>query len=89
MLVYNLSVHYDSFIRCFDLRAYNMIKEEKIHEGQVTSIDISRDDLYTLTCGKDSLCRVWDNRVGFGKVLYQLSHDDFRVNDIINLILII
>ncbi len=75
-----ISAHHDSFVRTFDLRTYHLVDETRVHNGQVTSVDLSQDEQYVVTCGKDSICRVWDRRVGFNKVLYSLSHDDFRVS---------
>ncbi|KAL0481104.1 autophagy-related protein ATG16 [Acrasis kona] len=74
------SAHFDSCIRMFDLRSYDLVREiTKAHESQVTSINISRDDLYLVTCGRDSVCKVWDARRSYEPV-HVLSHPDYKVN---------
>ncbi|KAL0485831.1 tipD [Acrasis kona] len=74
------SVHHDSHIRTFDLRSFNKLEEHKVHNGQVLSVAISADDRHVVTCGQDSICKVWDARVGFGSPVYTLKADGFKTN---------
>jgi autophagy-related protein 16 len=74
-----VSAHFDCAIRMFDLRTYDMVKEiSKAHDNQVTSVNISRDDTYIVTCGKDSVIKIWDSRKSYDPV-HILKHNDFKV----------
>jgi autophagy-related protein 16 len=75
-----ISAHFDCAIRMFDLRTYDMVKEvAKAHENQITGVNISRDDRYIATCGKDSVVKVWDSRK-MQTAVHTLKHNDFRVS---------
>eukprot|EP01012_Entosiphon_sulcatum_P048653 TRINITY_DN67158_c0_g1_i1.p1 TRINITY_DN67158_c0_g1~~TRINITY_DN67158_c0_g1_i1.p1 ORF type:complete len:561 (+),score=77.61 TRINITY_DN67158_c0_g1_i1:68-1750(+) len=56
------TAHFDGTIRFWDARQGLIDQVEDAHEGQVTGVAVSPDQLTTLTFGKDNALRVYDVR---------------------------
>ncbi|XP_063243910.1 autophagy-related protein 16-1-like [Bacillus rossius redtenbacheri] len=71
-----ISGHYDKRIRFWDIRNDSHVNEIGLM-GKVTSLDLSRDSNYLLSCVRDDTLKLMDLRVN--KVIRAFSADGFKV----------
>lgn len=71
-----ISGHFDKRIRIWDTRNDLVPKEIEV-QGKVTSLDLSRDSKYLLSCVRDDTLRLFDLRTN--QLLQTFSADGFKV----------
>ncbi|XP_055333717.1 autophagy-related protein 16-1-like isoform X2 [Paramacrobiotus metropolitanus] len=71
-----ISGHFDKKIRFWDTRSDNSVNELLL-QGKITSLDLSSDGFYLLSCSRDDLLRVIDVRMN--QVTVTLAAENFKV----------
>lgn len=73
-----ISGHFDKKIRFWDTRSADCSANDILLPGKITSLDLSKDCKYLISCVRDDTIRLLDLRMN--QIINTFSHDNFKVS---------